>query len=182
MNSLSCKFLFQPPPAGPGWDVGFYRAIRLETLLENDAARIGARAQYPGDALGTGVTAAAARELGLALGTPVATSLIDAEAGWIGSIRCHKDDQTQRPAVDKASARRAMGAHVALCGTSICQMWEDPWRCLVPGVWGPLRLSVACMFTCIQCMYNVHVYNSFMFSIQCLQQMDNVIRCYATDG
>ena len=35
MNSLSCKFLYQPPLAGPGWDVGFYRAIGLETLLEN---------------------------------------------------------------------------------------------------------------------------------------------------
>ena len=33
MNSLSCKFLYQPPPAGPGWDVCFYRAIGLETLL-----------------------------------------------------------------------------------------------------------------------------------------------------
>ena len=63
MNSLSCKFLFQPPPAGPGWDVGFYRAIGLETLLENDAARFGARAQYPGDALWTDVTAAAPANL-----------------------------------------------------------------------------------------------------------------------
>ena len=81
MNSLSPKFLYQPHPAGPGWDVGFYRAIGLETQLENDAARSRARLQYPGDTLGTGVTAAAARELGLAPGTAVATSLIDADAG-----------------------------------------------------------------------------------------------------
>ena len=59
MNSFSCKFLYQPPPAGPGWDVGFYRAIRLETLLEKDAAHIEARAQYPGDTLRTGVSSAA---------------------------------------------------------------------------------------------------------------------------
>ena len=77
MNSLSFKFLYQPHPAGPGWDVGFYRAIGLETQQENDAARIRARVQYPGDTLGTGVTAAAARELGLAPGTAVGTSLID---------------------------------------------------------------------------------------------------------
>ena len=51
-NSLSCKFLYQPPQAGPGWDVGFYRAIGLETLLENDATRIGARAQYPDERSG----------------------------------------------------------------------------------------------------------------------------------
>ena len=109
MNSLSYKFLYQLPPAGPGWDVGFYRAIGLETLLENDAARIGARAQYPGDALGTGVTAAAVRELGLAPGMAVATSLIDGDAGWLGSILCHEGDQKQRPAEERASARRAMG-------------------------------------------------------------------------
>ena len=82
MNSLSCHYLYQPPPAGLSWEMGFYRAIGLETLLENDAARIGARAQYPGDTLGTGVTAAAARELGLAPGTAVATSLNDADAGY----------------------------------------------------------------------------------------------------
>ena len=58
MNSLSCKFLYQPPPAGPGWDLGFYRAIGLETLLENDDARFKARAQYPDDTLGTGVSSA----------------------------------------------------------------------------------------------------------------------------
>ena len=114
MNSLSCKFLYQPSPAGPGWDVGFYRAIGLETLLENDAARIGAGAQYPGDTLGTGVTAAATHELGLAPGTAVATSLIDADAGYLGSILCREGDQAQRSAEDRASARRAMGARVAL--------------------------------------------------------------------
>ena len=80
MNSLSCKFLYQPLLAGPGWDAGFYRAIGLETLLENDAAHIETRAQYPGDALGMGVTAAAACELGLAPGMAVATSLFNADA------------------------------------------------------------------------------------------------------
>ena len=115
MNSLSCKFLYQPPLAGPGWDAGFYRAIALETLLENDAARIGTRAQYPGDALGTGVTAAAARELGLAPGTAVATSLFNADAGWLGNILCHEGDQTQRPAENSVRAACngcARGAHL----------------------------------------------------------------------
>ena len=127
MNSLSCKFLYQPPLAGPGWDVGFYRAIGLETLLENDAARIGTSSQYSGDALGTGVTAAAARELGLAPGTAVATSLFNADAGWLGSILCHEGTQTQRPAENRVSTGRAMGARAALvCGPSICQMWQAP--------------------------------------------------------
>ena len=81
MNTLSCKFLYQPPLAGPGWEVGFYRAIAAR---KNDAARIGTRAQYPGDALGKGGAVAAARELGLAPGT--AGPLFNADAGWLGSI------------------------------------------------------------------------------------------------
>ena len=54
------------------------------------------------------MTAAAARELGLAPGTAVATSLFNADAGWLGSILCHEGDQTQRLAENRVSARRAI--------------------------------------------------------------------------
>jgi D-ribulokinase len=39
---------------------------------------------YPGQKCGQGLTEAAAAELGLKPGTPVATSLIDAHAGAVG--------------------------------------------------------------------------------------------------
>ena len=163
------------PAASSGWDVGLYCAIGLETLLENDAVRIGTRAQYPGNALGTGVTAAAARELGLAPGTAVATSLIDAEAGWLGSIRCQEGDQTQRPAEDRASARRTMGARVAvICGSSICQMWQAPWRCLVPGPVTQGAVSCTCTLYCTHMFitFLCSLYNVYYTAIT--QQMDNV--------
>lgn len=40
----------------------------------------------PGRPCGNGLTENAAREMGLAVGTPVATSLIDAHAGGLGMI------------------------------------------------------------------------------------------------
>ena len=100
--------------------MGFYRAIGLETLLENDATRIGTRAQYPGDALGTGVTVVAAREFGLAPGMAVATSLFNANAG--GSAVSSATRATRRRDRRRTvSARRAMGVRAALiCGPSIC--------------------------------------------------------------
>ena len=41
--------------------------------------------QVPGDPCGNGLTEDAARELGLNVGTPVATSVLDAHAGGIGN-------------------------------------------------------------------------------------------------
>lgn len=40
----------------------------------------------PGQSCGNGLTESAAREMGLVVGTPVATSLIDAHAGGLGMI------------------------------------------------------------------------------------------------
>ena len=92
--------------------MGFYRAIGLETLLENDATRIGTRAQYPGDALGTGMTAVAARDGARDGGGHVA---VQSRRGWLGSILCHEGDQTQRPAENSVRAACngcARGAHL----------------------------------------------------------------------
>ncbi|MQL82937.1 hypothetical protein Taro_015421 [Colocasia esculenta] len=46
--------------------------------------RWGRSVAFPGHPLGSGLTSAAAQELGLLEGTPVGTSLIDAHAGGIG--------------------------------------------------------------------------------------------------
>ena len=45
---------------------------------------LGNKVQYPGQAVGRGLTLEASRELGLLEGTVVATSLIDAHAGGLG--------------------------------------------------------------------------------------------------
>ena len=117
-------FVYRVPNSG--WDVGFYRAIGLETLLENDAARFGAHAQYPGDTLGTGVSSAAR------------------------ATRRRDRRRTERPrGVQWVRAWRLTAALAcARCGR----------RPGVPrgrecGARFPRRSSVACMFTCMQCMY-----------------------------
>lgn len=111
----------------------------------------GSHAQSPGQPLGSGVTAAAARELGLVASTPVASSLIDADAGWLGTVLCHDVDSvtvaeaegeggSDRRArmVGVEDARRAIGSRAALvCGTSVSLFWHAPRRLPVPGLWGP---------------------------------------------
>lgn len=122
----------------------------------------GSRAQCPGLPIGSGVTAAAARELGLQVGTPVATSLIDADAGWLGSVLCLVDvDSAVGVASQAATSQRAqlegsankhspveatadlaahrlIGSRAALvCGTSVSLFWHASRRVPVPGVWGP---------------------------------------------
>ena len=129
----------------------FGRGFRLETLLENDAARIGTRAQYPGDALGTGVTAAAARELGLAPGTAVRRCSTQTPGGSAVSSATRATRRRDRRrteclhGVQWVRARRSYAAPAsARCGrrpgAASC------WEC---GARYPRRSS----FTCMQCMY-----------------------------
>lgn len=51
---------------------------------------LGTEVQVPGKAVGAGLSAGAAEELGLSPGIPVATGIIDAHAGGVGKIytRC----------------------------------------------------------------------------------------------
>ena len=47
--------------------------------------------KVPGGFQGAGLSAIAAKELGLRTGTPVGVSLIDAYAGALGLLACHAD-------------------------------------------------------------------------------------------
>ena len=65
------------------------------------------------------MTAAAARELGLAPGMAAATSLIDADAGWLGSVLCHKGNRATRRRDRRRTERAACngcvrGAHLQI--------------------------------------------------------------------
>ncbi len=67
-----------------GWNDSFWRKIGLGDLVDEGYARIGTEIQEPGLPVGRGLETGAARELGLPVGTPVATAVIDAHAGGIG--------------------------------------------------------------------------------------------------
>jgi len=104
------------------WDPDYFRAIGLGALADEGFARIGAEVVAPGTPLGTGLTPAAAAELGLDAGTAVAAGLIDAHAGGVGTVGAEGDPT------------RTM-AYVF--GTSSCTMTTTAAPVFVPGVWGP---------------------------------------------
>ncbi|MGG7535290.1 FGGY-family carbohydrate kinase [Rhizobium sp. 12,4] len=102
------------------WDSGYFHQIGLGVLADEGFARIGKVIVEPGSALGQGLTAAAAKELGLTPGTAVAAGLIDAHAGGVGTVGADPE------------------ANLAyVFGTSSCTMTSTAEPSFVPGVWGP---------------------------------------------
>ncbi|MCA0343139.1 MAG: FGGY-family carbohydrate kinase, partial [Proteobacteria bacterium] len=104
------------------WDPSYFHDIGLGLLADEDFVRIGQRVVEPGTPLGSGLTAKAAAELGLAAGTPVGAGMIDAHAGGIGTVGVDGPPQNNLGYV---------------FGTSSCTMTSTREPVFVPGVWGP---------------------------------------------
>ena len=122
--SLVCKWLYQASETHSGWDDSFWRAISLSHLPDQDYASVGTDVVVPGAEVGR-VHAAAARELGVAVGTRVAGSIIDAHAGVLGALASLP--KSVKPA----------GMLVMIGGTSTCHMALSDAPAFIPGVWGP---------------------------------------------
>jgi len=122
--SATCKWTYQGKAGltGEGWDSAFLSALGLGALTREGFAPIGSRFAAAGAQVG-GLTNRAAAELGLAPGTPVAASLIDAYAGALGTLAADGGE---------GSARMAL-----IAGTSACHIVAGPEARFVPGVWGP---------------------------------------------
>ncbi|XP_047308397.1 FGGY carbohydrate kinase domain-containing protein [Impatiens glandulifera] len=117
-----------------GWDDDFWEEIGLGDLLDGHHAKIGRSVAFPGHALGSGLTPAAAKELGLVPGIPVGTSLIDAHAGGVGVMESNPSSDPAHIEIDDKDICRRM---VLVCGTSTCHMAISPNKLFIPGVWGP---------------------------------------------
>jgi D-ribulokinase len=104
------------------WDESYFRSVGLGVLADEAFARIGQTVVDPGTPLGNGLTASAAAELGLRAGTPVATGVIDAHAGGIGTVGADGEAESNLGYV---------------FGTSSCTMTTTRSPVFVPGVWGP---------------------------------------------
>lgn len=104
------------------WDADYFRTIGLEELAEEEFVRIGQRIVEPGTPCGEGLSAAAADDMGLPAGTPVAVGMIDAHAGGIGTA-----------GVDKGAEHNLAWVF----GTSACTMTSTQQPVYIPGVWGP---------------------------------------------
>ncbi|MFT3765295.1 MAG: FGGY-family carbohydrate kinase [Minicystis sp.] len=130
--TTACKWTYLGHEANDqniGWRRDYFEAIGLGPLAAEDFARIGRSVRPMGERAG-GLTAAAAVELGLAPGTPVAVSIIDAHAGGLGMLGAPLDGA--------APTEETLEERVALIGgTSTCHMAVSRAPTFVPGVWGP---------------------------------------------
>ncbi|KAM7477034.1 hypothetical protein LguiB_024277 [Lonicera macranthoides] len=117
-----------------GWDDEFWEEIGLGDLIDGHHAKIGRSVAFPGHSLGSGLTTAAAKEMGLKAGTPVGTSLIDAHAGGVGVMESEPAFDTEAKEIDEEAICRRV---VLVCGTSTCHMAVSRSKLFIPGVWGP---------------------------------------------
>ena len=88
-----------------------------------------------------GLSEKAAKELGLIPGTAVGSGVIDAYAGWIGTVGAkvnfdagHLDESAAPNDISQAFTRLA-----SVAGTSTCHLAMSKDEIFVNGVWGPYR-------------------------------------------
>jgi D-ribulokinase len=124
--TLTCKWTYLAHEKR--WSRSYFESIGLAELLADGARKIGSVIVEPGTALGSGLTAAAAADLGLKAGTPVGASLIDAHAGGLATIGGQGADGVPANILDRLAY---------IMGTSACIMATTETPRFVPGVWGP---------------------------------------------
>ncbi|WRT64772.1 uncharacterized protein IL334_001706 [Kwoniella shivajii] len=151
--SLTCKFSFVPPGAKmvhecdggqeeiskDGWSSRFFNKIGLDQMVKDDFDQLGGipgkngLVLSAGQPVGKGLSKAAAESLGLVEGTAVGSGVIDAYAGWIGTVAAAAGEGQDKPTLDDASSRLA-----AIAGTSTCHIAQSKEGIL----WGPYRDAV----------------------------------------
>ncbi|SCU87279.1 LAFA_0E05776g1_1 [Lachancea sp. 'fantastica'] len=144
-----------------GWSRDFFHQIGLDELVEDDFRRIGGSVKNDnkgknflsaGEFIGA-IDESVAEELGLSNHCVVGSGVIDAYAGWVGTVAARTD--VSLPALaksdrEKVGIDRATGRLAAVAGTSTCHiaMSRDP--VFVDGVWGPYRDVMANKFWCAE--------------------------------
>ena len=123
--TVTCKWTYQAHERR--WSRDFFDSVGLGALARDDFARIGAKVVEPGAALGAGLTADAARAMGLREGVPVGAGLIDAHAGALGTMGGALGTEAVDP-------RRRLAL---ILGTSSCCMAIADSAHFINGVWGP---------------------------------------------
>jgi FGGY-family pentulose kinase len=124
--TTTCKWNYRASQSE--WDDRLFRSIGLDDLAGAGHARIGQNIRPQGERAGE-LTVAAAADLGLSAGTPVAVSLIDAHAGGLGVLGMRLNDFGNNPLLEERMA--------LICGSSTCHMAVAREERFVPGVWGP---------------------------------------------
>jgi len=147
--SLVCKYGYIPPGVDGselGWQPDFLRQIGLGSVVGEDESftplggvpgRNGL-VLSAGMPVGAGLSERAAGELGLLPHTPVASALIDAYAGWVGTVAARDANNT----ASQSSLHDARTRLVAIAGTSTCYNVQSEEGIRVDGVWGPYKNTV----------------------------------------
>ncbi|KAL8862349.1 MAG: hypothetical protein Q9178_001358 [Gyalolechia marmorata] len=147
--SVVCKQGFVPVGVDgsvKGWQEDFLKEIGLEDLTEDNCKRLGGiegeNGKYTsaGEKVGT-LSEKAAGELGLPAGIAVGSGVIDAYAGWIGTVGAKVDLSSHELSSDysKTDKHQAFTRLAAVAGTSTCHIAMSPKPVFVKGVWGPYR-------------------------------------------
>lgn len=147
--STVCKQGFVPPGVDgltTGWLADFLHQVDLPELVAHDFEKLGGVPGRNGQFLSAGdvvgkLTAASADELGLTTECVVGSGVIDAYAGWIGTVAA-KVDNAAVPALAEdlaGSVDVACGRLAAVAGTSTCHIAMTKQPCFVQGVWGPYK-------------------------------------------
>ena len=116
--TVACKWNWHPTKH---WDDSFLAVCGLADLRRS--CDIGGAFAAPGATVGSGLTAAAARDLGLPRSVAVAAGMIDAHAGGVGSLAASGEPPERTVAI--------------IGGTSCCIMATSREAVYAPGVWGP---------------------------------------------
>ncbi|KAI1921897.1 hypothetical protein LOZ66_006588 [Ophidiomyces ophidiicola] len=132
-----------------GWQPDFLRNIGLEELAEENFKRMGGVNGQNGEYLSAGelvgtLCEKAAGELGLPVGIAVGSGVIDAYAGWIGTVgaKVQLSDELLSSDAAKNDKSQAFTRLAAVAGTSTCHLAMSPDPVFVPGVWGPYRDTI----------------------------------------
>jgi FGGY-family pentulose kinase len=134
--STVCKWNYRSSGHGEsgGWDEDFFRRIGLRELADEGFTRIGTKIRPMGQAIASGLSIGSAKALGLAPGTPVGVSIIDAHAGGLGVLGAN---------IRHALSSDVLNRRVALIGgTSSCIMAASPKPRFIRGVWGPYHSAM----------------------------------------
>ncbi|EEH39019.1 FGGY-family carbohydrate kinase [Paracoccidioides lutzii Pb01] len=132
-----------------GWQPDFLSEIGLEELAEDNFQRIGGVNGENGEYLSAGELVGtlcdeAASQLGLPPGIAVGSGVIDAYAGWIGTVGAKVvlgPDQRSSEAA-KNDKSQAFSRLAAVAGTSTCHLAMSSNPVFVSGVWGPYRDTI----------------------------------------
>ena len=142
--SAVCKQGFLPKGvegSSKGWSTEFLTKIGLEEISQSNFNALGGPNEsgnftYAGNQLST-VSESFIKSTNINPGCIVGSGIIDAYAGWIGTVASSTIEvPNNREVVDM---EECAGRLAAVAGTSTCHIVLSKTSIFVPGVWGPYR-------------------------------------------